>query len=725
MDPLSPDQMIPALSGQQNQLNPSYLQADAMTKALLGQPSNPLVLDKPLPYSPTGSTILSPAERDKLDISRGAYATPYEPTWRDKIGSFFMGSNPGQVSPERRRMVEGLFGSTGLGTTGPSLSDFTPLGWGLNAQEAAHSGNYAEAALGVLPGAKGVKMAEEAAGPFYSSLSRAIQGAKMEKATPEQWMGYLKNQPGVKAEEMNWVGLGDNPRLAPDFGNGPISKQDLHDWVNAHNVQLKDVVKGGEPKINPSDFHIEPTQRGRVQLFHTPSGEMVDDFKNQEAAQNWLQSGNHKDFLNYMETIQQTGAAQSSPKYSEYQLPGGTNYQERLLTLPPGDPLTTKVVSHPEGGFALQTPDGGYVTSDGQGVGNPFPVGHTVTWPNEQMAREAGGPVYKNPIFESSHWDEPNVLAHVRYNDRDVGGKKSLFVEEMQSDWHQQGRGEGYKLKTEVKDPSKWTAEPVTNGYGGTPERPVWRVKGENGEEIGMDHTASNAQDAIQSFANTTSAAKPVGVPDAPFKKSWPDLTLKRMIHHAATNGYDSLSWTPGEVQEARYPGSKHQWFYDRDLVNKANDIGKKYGAKVEQQVSSIVKPGLDPKAAENWLYDRNYDINAADDKFTPEHTLAAKWLMEHKLKENPNLIDDSAGSSPPPMWSYTPQETLKEAKKLGFKIPDDTYQSIHVLPLTPQLKEAAKKGFPMFAAGGMSAGAANSGDQRDENARMLGLLSK
>ena len=49
------------------------------------------------------------------------------------------------------------------------------------------------------------------------------------------------------------------------------------------------------------------------------------------------------------------------------------------------------------------------------------------------------------PEFRSSHWEEPNVLAHARVNDREIPGVgKSLHIEEIQSDWHQAGRKEGY-----------------------------------------------------------------------------------------------------------------------------------------------------------------------------------------------------------------------------------------------------------------------------------------
>ena len=54
-------------------------------------------------------------------------------------------------------------------------------------------------------------------------------------------------------------------------------------------------------------------------------------------------------------------------------------------------------------------------------------------------------------LFKSSHWDEPNVLAHARVNDREIPGVgKSLHIEEIQSDWHQAGRKQGYKV-TEQK----------------------------------------------------------------------------------------------------------------------------------------------------------------------------------------------------------------------------------------------------------------------------------
>ena len=48
--------------------------------------------------------------------------------------------------------------------------------------------------------------------------------------------------------------------------------------------------------------------------------------------------------------------------------------------------------------------------------------------------------------FKSAHFDEPNILVHLRMNTRiDADGKKTLFIEEVQSDWGQRGKKEGFK----------------------------------------------------------------------------------------------------------------------------------------------------------------------------------------------------------------------------------------------------------------------------------------
>ena len=77
-------------------------------------------------------------------------------------------------------------------------------------------------------------------------------------------------------------------------------------------------------------------------------------------------------------------------------------------------------------------------------------------------------------------------------------------------------------------------------------------------------------------------------LPEAPFEKTWGDLLLKRMIRHAAENDYEQMSLTPGEIHFRRYkenPDAEGNLvWYDKILVNKLNEIGRPYGAKVRWQ---------------------------------------------------------------------------------------------------------------------------------------------
>ena len=115
-------------------------------------------------------------------------------------------------------------------------------------------------------------------------------------------------------------------------------------------------------------------------------------------------------------------------------------------------------------------------------------------------------------VAEPLHFNkEPGILAHMRITDR-VGpnGEKVLHLEELQSDLHQKGREYGYK----------------------EPPKPIER-------------TESNPF-AFNSIQDTRA------VPDAPFKKNWHEVALKKLINYATENGYDKIAITPGAEQFKR-----------------------------------------------------------------------------------------------------------------------------------------------------------------------------
>ena len=117
---------------------------------------------------------------------QGQTLSPYEPTLRDRIAAMLLGSNP---SFDKRRSIEGLIGSSGLGTTGFSLADMTGVGGLLDAQQEAASGNYRNAAIAMMPGA----------GPLKKATTKGAKAASkaVDAIMPELGTRYPENAPPV------------------------------------------------------------------------------------------------------------------------------------------------------------------------------------------------------------------------------------------------------------------------------------------------------------------------------------------------------------------------------------------------------------------------------------------------------------------------------------------------------------------------------------------------
>jgi hypothetical protein len=115
----------------------------------------------------------------------------YEPTWRDRLAQMMMGN--GRASPERRRVVEGLLGSSGLGNTGMGVVDVTPVGGILQAQEAAQEGDARGAALAIF------------AGPAAKTANRAALKTAQEMAAKGASRDAIWNETGwFKGVDGNW-----------------------------------------------------------------------------------------------------------------------------------------------------------------------------------------------------------------------------------------------------------------------------------------------------------------------------------------------------------------------------------------------------------------------------------------------------------------------------------------------------------------------------------------
>ena len=151
--------------------------------------------------------------------------------------------------------------------------------------------------------------------------------------------------------------------------------------------------------------------------------------------------------------------------------------------------------------------------------------------------------------FKSSHFDEPNILVHLRMNTRtDSEGRKVLFVEEVQSDWGQKGKKEGFADKEKQQEWDKLEAE----------RQSLW-------DEVNEKYKGQIVPPLLQQKINEVvkkqqSLYEGLQTPSAPFvtdTNAWTKLGLKTALKEAVAQGAERIAWTTGEQQNERYDLSK------------------------------------------------------------------------------------------------------------------------------------------------------------------------
>jgi hypothetical protein len=219
------------------------------------------------------------------------------------------------------------------------------------------------------------------------------------------------------------------------------------------------------------------------------------------------------------------------PHHEQYTLPGGDNYREMLIKAPKGVDNQEKIMELEA--KLRRTP---------MFDSTPEQQADITRYHNqirELKEQEAASPKPFQGVLH--HFGgEPGILASMRLKDRKgPNGEKLLHLEELQSDWHQQGREKGYK------DESMNLTDQERNRIVKISQK-MQRDTATDEEIAEMDAL----RDRVQKMNNA--------VPDAPFKKNWEEMALKRLIHHAAEKGYHGVVVTPGSEQADRYSLSHH-----------------------------------------------------------------------------------------------------------------------------------------------------------------------
>ncbi len=183
-------------------------------------------------------------------------------------------------------------------------------------------------------------------------------------------------------------------------------------------------------------------------------------------------------------------------------------------------------------------------------------------------------PETKRTFRYEPHFREDNFFLHSRATIRKIDGQYVFLNEELQSDWHQQGREKGYAdLKQMAKEEKiKEHIETVDLERELIDDLRYSPSVDENIEQFleRQDDLTFKKADNLHAQLKKLEKSK---VTDAPFKKteSWTTLGLKRMITMAVESGAEHFAMSHAEVHIQRWGTERILWEKKGDGVWSVN----------------------------------------------------------------------------------------------------------------------------------------------------------
>jgi hypothetical protein len=296
---------------------------------------------------------------------------------------------------------------------------------------------------------------------FYSPLEKMLLETKFDKLPVKQWIEKFG-----KSEEAKWTGLSD--WLSQQQGS--VSKADIQQYLKDNRIEVVEVVKGekGQKMMSKSEARKVFEDNGYDVVTDKNGDTYVE--KNEEIFDYNDMSELEKSAFDAL-TINNSDrvSAASDTIFYKYQLEGEKeNYKEILVTLPSKDINAISnynVIVNEEKSFLDKI--SGMPTDEQRTIYNDIKkrkADAEKLLPKNSFIGNHGFANTNAKEFKSTHFDEPNILVHLRMNTRkDSQGNKVLFLEEIQSDWGQKGKREGFVEKLEPITKNNSTIEKIND----------------------------------------------------------------------------------------------------------------------------------------------------------------------------------------------------------------------------------------------------------------------
>jgi hypothetical protein len=332
---------------------------------------------------------------------------------------------------------------------------------------------------------------------LYSRLCQQITKIPMQRASVQQWRNTLMNlkQQGLREDEIRWSGALPYLSYQEQLGRVSITRQELLKHINFSAIRME---LGHELVSERNcDLHFLEVPQFNIQ-------------KNRQL-EHQLTWDDEKCVVRYVDTLHYYKIGFIKPGGSPST---GTQGLEWFALDTTGNPVRSST----KGGFRHVDKTSAFEAARQhalQHVGVPVEYAPCRRYEHKTLC---GGEDYREwlltlPDYPISHFTEHyharNLLLHFRTKQRvDLNGRRLLFIEEIQSDWHQSGARHGYQ--------DRW----------------------------------------------------PGRIPPAPFRREWIGMALKMLLLYAVEQDVDGLAWTEGRIQESHYgkPMTAIRRLYDQQI---------------------------------------------------------------------------------------------------------------------------------------------------------------
>ena len=455
---------------------------------------------------------------------------------------------------------------------------------------------------------------------FYSHMGKTIDDIKIAKMGAGGVVPYLKGR-GVKDEEIKWSGI-----EAFLEGKKSVTKEELQEFVAGSQLQIVEQMAADEGN---ADIVLHQTPQPDVKVLYI-DGKYEDIFRKNESGF-WVSDELGDMFFDEQEIIDQVkrdyARNVANTNWSQYKLDGGTNYRE----------------------LVFQMPNNSY---------------------SNQMMR--------------LHWglDAEGVLAHARMQDMDTSDGKMLFIEEIQSDYHNEGAKDGYvdseseakieELKS-IAEERFFALEDYSTEMTGTAGEWETIAKTAKGAKLLREYRSAQADydNAMNEFVKK--------IPDAPFKDTYHEYVLKRLIRMAAEEGYDLIGWTPAEIQDERWADGQYHSEgkgksgnlvgytieYDQDMPKFLRKYGKKWGATVGK--TALAKESVSEKdriLKETEIENTKRDIERAKRELARKYDSYEKAVLQRSIDSMEKTVAtlEKELSASLSVWSMPITDSMKQS---------------------------------------------------------------